>query len=60
MRVDREVHLMEPPIAASALPQAVSSSSQPSLLRRTIELWPYALLLISVTGLTYLALTPPR
>lgn len=48
------------------LPNVVSSlpgdliNSQRSLFRRTIELWPYLFIIISVTGLTYLALGAMR
>jgi len=32
------------------------TDAQPSLLRRTVELWPYLFIVISVTGLVYIAL----
>jgi hypothetical protein len=33
------------------------ANTQQSLLRRTIDLWPYVLIAISITGLAYLAVT---
>jgi hypothetical protein len=36
------------------------TDAQPSFLRRTIELWPYFFVAISVTGLAYIALTAAR
>jgi hypothetical protein len=33
---------------------------QPSLLKRTIELWPYLFIVVSVTGLAYIALHATR
>jgi hypothetical protein len=35
-------------------------NSQRSVLSRTIELWPYVFIVISVTGLAYIALTAAR
>lgn len=35
----------------------VLTNSQRSRFKRTVELWPYGLIAISVTGLAYIALT---
>ena len=43
----------------SAMPEDLVNS-QRSLFRRTIELWPYLFIAISVTGLAYVALTAAR
>ena len=38
----------------------VPADSDLSILRRAIELWPYLFIIISITGLTYIALTGAR
>ena len=43
----------------SAMPEDLVNS-QRSLLRRTIELWPYLFIAVSATGLAYVALTAAR
>lgn len=43
----------------SAMPEDLVNS-QRSLFRRTIELWPYLFIAISVTGLAYVALAAAR
>jgi hypothetical protein len=43
----------------SVMPEDLANS-QRSLFRRTIELWPYLFVAISVTGLAYVALTAAR
>jgi len=49
----------ELPTAISAMPEDLISS-QRSFLKRTIELWPYLFIIISVTGLSYVVLTAIR
>lgn len=49
----------ELPTLISAMPEDLINS-QHSLFRRTIELWPYLFIAISVTGLTYIVLTAIR
>ena len=48
----------ELPTGISAMPEALASER--SLFKRTIELWPYLFIAISVTGLTYIVLTALR
>jgi hypothetical protein len=43
----------------SHMPQPRTDAQQ-SLLRRTVELWPYLFIFISVTGLGYIALNAIR
>lgn len=53
-RLDAEL-----PSLISAMPED-RINSQRSFFRRTIDLWPYLFIIISVTGLTYVALTAIR
>jgi len=43
----------------SAVPQA-QRNSQVSTFRRVIDWWPYVFIVVSVTGLTYIALNSSR
>ena len=43
----------------SPMPQP-RTDAQTSLLKRTVELWPYLFIVISVTGLVYIALSAIR
>jgi hypothetical protein len=45
--------------AVSALPQA-QTTSEVSTFRRAINWWPYVFIVVSVTGLAYIALTSSR
>jgi hypothetical protein len=47
------------PSLTSAMPED-QIDSQRSFFRRTIDLWPYLFIIISVTGLTYVAITAIR
>jgi hypothetical protein len=44
---------------STAAPETQIHASQ-SLVKRTIEMWPYVLLTISVTGLLYIAVNAAR
>jgi len=41
------------------MPEA-QPDSEVSILRRAIDLWPYVFLVVSVTGLAYIALSAAR
>ncbi len=47
------------PKPVAVMPQVETGSLQ-SLVRRAIEFWPYLFLVVSVTGLAYIALTEVR
>jgi hypothetical protein len=38
----------------------VQTDSEVSVLRRAFELWPYVFIVVSVTGLAYIALSASR
>lgn len=43
----------------SAVPQA-QSNSEVSAFRRVIDWWPYVFIVVSITGLAYIALNSPH
>jgi len=52
--------LVPQPQAPSTVATELQSESRQSIMKRTLELWPYALLVGSVTGLLYIAVNAAR